>query len=173
MFGINVRHPSLSCPGINYHIRGDHTVDGMPTFKQDFSTLNGKEPFSNNEAAKFIVGIHVFPLTDPIYQNTHSCLYDPVLCENTIFRRLLLLHYGSYHLNKLPPEYNQATFLALDPLTDRIFCGHQLKRSKHSWAAVSNAGFASKHSQCVTSRRKCRHNISSCLIVLRYKPLQN
>ena len=58
-------------------------------------------------------------------------------------------------------RYNQLTFLALEPMTDRMFsCGHWLKRSKHCWAAVSSAGFVSKNSQWVTSRRKCRHSIS-------------
>src|SRR6266700_6924477 len=60
----------------------------------------------------------------------------------------------------IAPKYNQATFLALEPMTDRIFCGHWLKRSKHCWAAVSNACFVSKNSQWVTSRRKCLHSIS-------------
>lgn len=57
-------------------------------------------------------------------------------------------------------KYNQATFLALEPITDRIFSGRWLNRSKHFWAASSNACLVSNSSQWVTSRRKCRHNIS-------------
>src|SRR5215472_16840531 len=45
-------------------------------------------------------------------------------------------------------------------MTERIFSGHWLKRSKHVWAAASRARFVSKSSQWVTSRRKWRHNIS-------------
>jgi hypothetical protein len=57
-------------------------------------------------------------------------------------------------------KYNQPPLLALEPITDRMFCGHWLKRSKHCWAAESSACFVSKNSQWVTSRRKCRHSIS-------------
>ncbi len=58
------------------------------------------------------------------------------------------------------PKYNQATFFAFEPITDKMFCGCWLNRSKHSWAASSSACFVSKSSQWVTSRRKCRHSIS-------------
>ena len=58
------------------------------------------------------------------------------------------------------PKYNQATFLALEPMTDKTFCGCWLNRSKQFWATSSSTCLVSKSSQWVTSRRKCLHNIS-------------
>ena len=74
-----------------------------------------------------------------------------------LHRLLRLLEHFAPHTST---KYIQLTFLALEPMTDKMFCGHWLKRSKQSWAASSSACFVSKSSQWVTSRRKWRHNIS-------------
>ncbi len=58
------------------------------------------------------------------------------------------------------PKSNQLTIWALEPITDKMFSGHWLERSKKSRAAESLACFVSNNSQWVTSRRKCRQSIS-------------
>src|SRR2546423_12578817 len=42
-------------------------------------------------------------------------------------------------------KYIQRTFLALESMTDNMFCGRWLKRSKHAWAASSSCAGSLAH----------------------------
>ena len=41
-----------------------------------------------------------------------------------ISQRQLEYTSNRYQITQIDPKYNQATFLALEPITDRMFCGH-------------------------------------------------
>src|SRR5450755_4490903 len=93
-----------------------------------------------------------------------SLLYDYILLYSCVYSHTY--HYFwtdvKYRLLQIAigAKYNQATFWALEPMTDKTFCGCWLNRSKQFWATSSSTCLVSKSSQWVTSRRKCLHNIS-------------